>query len=251
MLETTQPNISRIMQSINTAYTVYYNLKRKRCGHLFQGRFKSIVVDKDSYLLELTRYIHLNPVRAKIVESPEEFRWSSYNDYLKGTSASLVDTAEAFRYIGMSKSQYKEFVLKGLQVKKSPFENLYAGFILGKAGFVKDTLKAMKGIDKDTEFSYKRIACGIDAELILDKAASYYKISIETIIKAKRRPLLAKQIAVYLLKKYTGLTNEQIGVKFEITYSAVSKIAKEAERLIKENKGVSADIENIISQFKV
>ena len=59
LFETTQANLSRIMQSLNTAYTVYYNVKRKRSGHLFQGRYKSILVDKDNYLLELTRYIHL------------------------------------------------------------------------------------------------------------------------------------------------------------------------------------------------
>ena len=80
--ETTQPNLSAIMHFINTAYTTYYNIKRQRCGHLFQGRYKSILVDADTYFLELTRYIHLNPVKAKIATTPLEYQWSSYKGYL-------------------------------------------------------------------------------------------------------------------------------------------------------------------------
>lgn len=73
IIETPEANLSRAMHYINGSYTTYFNIKRKRSGHLFQGRFKSILVDKDNYLLELSRYIHLNPVRAGIVEKPEDY----------------------------------------------------------------------------------------------------------------------------------------------------------------------------------
>jgi len=82
LIETAQANLPRIMQSINTAYTVYYNTKRKQCGHLFQGRFKSILVEADSYFAQLTRYIHLNPIKAKIAINPGEYHWCSYNAYI-------------------------------------------------------------------------------------------------------------------------------------------------------------------------
>ncbi len=78
LMETPKANISQIMQNINTSYTVYVNRKYLRSGHLFQGRFKGIIVDKDEYLATLSRYIHLNPVRAAIVEKPEDYRWTSY-----------------------------------------------------------------------------------------------------------------------------------------------------------------------------
>jgi REP element-mobilizing transposase RayT len=70
------------MRHINGAYTTYFNVKRGRSGHLFQGRYKAILVDIDEYAKELSRYIHLNPVRAKIVETPEEYDWSSYQFYI-------------------------------------------------------------------------------------------------------------------------------------------------------------------------
>jgi len=71
------------MRHINGAYTTYFNRKRQRDGHLFQGRYKAIVVDADEYAGELSRYIHLNPVRAGVVEGPEEYQWSSYQYYIE------------------------------------------------------------------------------------------------------------------------------------------------------------------------
>jgi putative transposase len=75
--ETPSGNLSQIMRHINSAYTTYFNVKRDRSGHLFQGSYKAILVDMDEYAKELSRYVHLNPVRAKIVETPEEYDWSS------------------------------------------------------------------------------------------------------------------------------------------------------------------------------
>lgn len=75
LVETPEGNLSQIMRHINGAYTNYFNTKRQRAGHLFQGRYKAILVEKDAYSLELSRYIHLNPVRAGMVQLPEDYRW--------------------------------------------------------------------------------------------------------------------------------------------------------------------------------
>jgi REP element-mobilizing transposase RayT len=82
LLETPLGNLSQIMQHVNGAYTNYFNTKHKRSGHLFQGRFNAILIEADAYLRELSRYIHLNPVRAGIITRPEDYRWSSYADYI-------------------------------------------------------------------------------------------------------------------------------------------------------------------------
>ena len=78
LLETPSGNLSQIMRHINGAYTTYFNKKRQRVGHLLQGRFKSILVDMDEYCKELSRYIHLNPIRAKMIDNLKDYRWSSY-----------------------------------------------------------------------------------------------------------------------------------------------------------------------------
>jgi hypothetical protein len=79
--------MNRSLHDLNTAYTNYFNRRHDRAGHLFQGRYRSILVDKDSYLVELSRYIHLNPVRAGMVRRPEAYRWSSYGSYLSRRSS--------------------------------------------------------------------------------------------------------------------------------------------------------------------
>jgi len=82
LLETPNSDVSRILHYINGSYTNYINRRKKRSGHLFQGRFKAVLVDVDSYFLELSRYLHLNPVRARMVTKPEDYPYSSYRSYI-------------------------------------------------------------------------------------------------------------------------------------------------------------------------
>lgn len=92
-IQVNQVNLSRIMQNIAFRYARYVNKEHNRIGHLFQGRFKSILVESNRYLKELIRYIHLNPVRAGMVVNPEDYRWSSHNTYL-GTDSLLWITRD-------------------------------------------------------------------------------------------------------------------------------------------------------------
>jgi REP element-mobilizing transposase RayT len=79
LLETPKANLSQIMRGLNGRYTRFFNKTRQRMGHMFQGRYKAIIVQKDNYLLELSRYIILNPVHAGIIDVPENYSWSSYS----------------------------------------------------------------------------------------------------------------------------------------------------------------------------
>jgi REP element-mobilizing transposase RayT len=78
LIETPLPNLSQAIKWINGSYAMYFNRKRALSGHLFQGRFKAILIDADEYLKHLSRYIHLNPVRAAMVEYLKDYPWSSY-----------------------------------------------------------------------------------------------------------------------------------------------------------------------------
>ena len=84
LIEVEEIPLNRIMQCLLFRYTRYFNRRQGEVGHLFQGRYKAIVCDKDAYLLELVRYIHLNPVRAKIVKVPEDYVWTGHLSYLGG-----------------------------------------------------------------------------------------------------------------------------------------------------------------------
>ncbi|MBI5206336.1 MAG: transposase [Candidatus Firestonebacteria bacterium] len=251
LIETLKPNLPQAIHSINSSYTTYFNLKHKKCGHVFQGRYKSLVVDKDNYFLELTRYIHLNPVRAKIVDTPDKYIWSSYNGYINKKGDGIIDKKEVANNIEMTVSSYKSFVLEAIGKKEDLFKDLYAGFILGGAKFIKDKLKDLKHQVEDGEYSYKKFLLDdIKENEIVNAVAKKYKKIPEEIYNRKRRPCLEKKIAIYLMKRLTNLPNKDIGKLFIISYSAVSKASSWVEKEMNENKRFNKEIGELLSHFK-
>ncbi len=142
LLETPSANLPQIMRHINGAYTAYFNAKRARRGHLFQGRYKAILVDKDSYAKALSRYIHLNPVRAGMVKTPGAYPWSSYNAYIgKSEVHEWLQRDFILAYFGKNaataQKRYRQFVraLVGHEYE-SPLAVAKGTLVLGPAEFV-------------------------------------------------------------------------------------------------------------------
>ena len=147
LLETPDANLSRGMRQLNGVYTQAFNRQRGRKGHVLQGRFKSILVEKDSYLLELARYVVLNPVRASMVQHPRHWRWSSY----RATAGEIV--APDFLTTEWILSQFEEdpdrarrayrvFVKEGHGVRV--WEDLQGGILLGADSFVEKVKPLLK-----------------------------------------------------------------------------------------------------------
>ena len=250
LVETTKPNISKIMQNVNSAYTTYYNIKRHKYGHVFQGRYKSILVDKDSYLLELTRYIHLNPVRAKMVKKPEEYKWSSYKGYLTKEGDGYIDKAQISQVITLDAMRYREFVEEGISQKIDPFKEVYGGFILGKTKFIKEKLKELKDQVESGDYTDKKEIVGhIGIEEIAEVIAQEYKIELEELRQQKNRPSKERNLAIYLMKRVSALSNIEIGKYFNISSTAVSKVVGNVEKEMAGKKQFKAEIEKLLSRF--
>jgi len=141
VIETPDANLSHGMRQLNGTYTQTVNKRHNRAGHIFQGRFRAVVVQKDSHLLELSRYVVLNPVRAGIVTSPEQWRWSSY-PATQGISdqASFLNYHWILSQFGSTKTEargkYKDFVKDGVRDCASPWMSLKGQLILGTEAFV-------------------------------------------------------------------------------------------------------------------
>ncbi len=118
-LKTKDTEISTIMKQINMNYAIYFNNKYGEVGHLFQGRFRSELIDSDTYILELSKYIHLNPVRAELVKRPQEYAWSSYHNYLGNKHDDLVFT---------------DFILDYFKVNAPTMYQVYVESALGASG---------------------------------------------------------------------------------------------------------------------
>lgn len=253
LIETTQENLSKMMHYVNGSYTSYFNCRHKKSGHLFQGRYKSILVDKEAYFMELTRYIHLNPVRAHIVDAPGEYEWSSYQEYTGRRKAWLIDKDRVKLYMDIDNKGYEQFVGEGMSNQKGDrlFDKVYAGFLLGKASFVKESLGMLKPQIAIQEVSYKnqvQRTAGVDE--VVTKIAGYYGERPEDIYGARKKPKRSKKIAVYLSKRLTSMTNRELGVYFGIGHSAVSKAVLDIERRIASERTLQKEIKHLISHFE-
>ena len=251
-IETRQPNLSRIMQYLNSSYTTYYNTKRKKTGHLFHGRFKAIMVDGDSYFLELTRYIHLNQVRAKMVDLPQDYKWSSFKGYIKPKTDKYIDYDKIDRYVKIKPASYREFVLSPVAGAKNIFDQVYAGFFLGKISFIKDKIAELRPQVETGDFAHKRrINAVASINDIIIKAERVFNESKDRIIAKKHSHSNTRKVIIHVARRLTELTNKQIGNYFGISDTAVIKADNNIAALSKEDKGLKRKIDEILSAFRV
>jgi REP element-mobilizing transposase RayT len=218
LLETPEGNLSAGMRRLNGVYTQRFNHRNNQVGHLFQGRFKAILVDKEAYYHELCRYIVLNPVRAGLVDDPTEFRWSSFRSIL-GLSPSpdcLVGEVVLDRF-GKDKKgarrAYQRFVEQGMKVEKSPWEDLHGQCLLGGEGFVECHRHLIQGMDEKREIPR--------TQRYLDRP-SLDDLFAEAETKAKRNRLI---VAAHL---DFGYSQQEIAKHLGIHYSTVSRIFQKA-----------------------
>ncbi len=221
LLETPSGNLSQIMRHINGAYTTYFNTRRQRDGHLFQGRYKAIVVDADEYAGELSRYIHLNPVRAGMVERPEEYRWSSYQYYIGlRKKPRWLETDFVLQYFGKRvitmQKRYRKFVNAFVDKEYgSPLEETVASTILGGIDFVDEI--------KDKYLDGKKVDRNLPALAGLSTGPTIEEISNEVEAVLLQDTALSRKASLYFCHRYSRKTLKEIGSYFGIGESAVSQ----------------------------
>jgi putative transposase len=140
LLETGQVPLSKILQGVNQRFTMYFNWRHGTVGHLFQGRYKAILCDRDAYLLSLVKYLHCNPVRAGMVRQPEEYRWSSHRTYLGLNKDGLVDTGIVLgmfsKDLKRGRRLYHEYMREEEKTPKEEFYQTVDQRVLGDEEFV-------------------------------------------------------------------------------------------------------------------
>ncbi len=215
LIETAASSLSKGMKYLNGTYTQTYNRNHRRVGHVFQGRYKAILVEKDSYLLELSRYIVLNPVRAQMVRAARDWKWSSYR-----ATAGLIDkdpcvtTDWLLSIFGnkkkLAQTRYRDFVKQGKN-QPSPWKSLKNQIYLGSDRFVEDMQCKL-----DPDQSLKDIPK--KQKQAPPKPLSYYKNQYQNPQEA-----MAK---AYLSGHYT---QAEVGAIFGVSYATVSRAVKQYE----------------------
>jgi putative transposase len=249
LLETPAGNLSQIMQHINSAYTTYFNVKRKRAGHLFQGRYKAILVEADEYATELSRYIHLNPVRAGIAAKPEDYSWSSYRSYIGYSPApEWLKREFIFGYFGKraadAMKKYRTFVEELLGAEyDSPLKRTFGTAILGTAGFI-ETVTA-------THLSTKEVERDVPAlrQFAARPAPEEIRSVVNRVIANDEK--LARQAGMYLCHRYSGEKLRAIGAMFNVRESAITEASRLFPLKIEKDKKLGEMIDNIKGTLKI
>ena len=216
LVETPESNLSLGMRQLNGVYTQWFNRTHDRVGHVFQGRFKGIIVQKESHLLELARYIVMNPVRTRMVRAAKDWPWSSYRATIGiaklqgGLNADWLLSAFAKRK-PTAINRYKAFVAEGKR-RPSPWEELTNQVFLGSEKFITNVRKHIPD-DKDLSeipTSQKRP---------LAKPLAYYSDHIH-----------GRDEAIVSAFESGGYSMKQIGEHFGLHYSRISRIVKSKGR---------------------
>lgn len=218
LLETSDGNLSAGMKLLNSAYAQYFNHSHDRTGHLFQGRFKAIVVEKESYLLELCRYIVLNPVRSGIVESPDDYKWSSYRQTagLYQRENSPLSTEWILSQFGFDRftaeREYALFV-NDFDDDASPFEKTRGQLILGGKRFV----ESLTGSDQ-----YRDLPEVPRNQRFLNRPSLEYLFADVSDKGSRNR-------AIYIAHIKHGYSQQEIAKHSGMHYSTISRIIKNLE----------------------
>lgn len=215
LVETPDANLSRGMRQLNGVYTQRYNKKHNKVGHLLQGRYQAILVDKDSYLLELSRYIVLNPVRACMVKNPADWPWSSYcatqgaSQPPEWLSSDSILSVFAKRR-SMAVNRYGEFVKDGIS-KRSPWARLKNQIYLGSDEFV------------------ERMTANIGSAEDLSEIPSAQHRPPPRSLEHYKSEALSRDQAIADAYFSGGYTQAEIGRHFGLHYSRISRIIKRAK----------------------
>lgn len=236
LLETAEIPLSRIMQALQFTYTQKFNRRYKKVGHLFQGRYKAILCQKESYLLELIRYIILNPVRARLVERPIDWRWSSYHDLLRLKNGHIVSFEEVLGLFGKRKGaavkSLQRYINNGLpEGHNESYYRLKDQRILGEDDFAKEVMKT--GEASAGGFEYYEIK--IDE--IIKLVAGRMNIEEAQVRSATRGRAGAKGrgVVAYISKMLGGMTVKEVSIYFGRSEAALSKAIKSAEHEMTSN----------------
>ncbi len=218
--------LSRIMQNLSFRYTRWINGRRKRTGHLFQGRFKAILVDEDSYLLEMVRYTHLNPVRAGMVKDIRDYPWSSHAAYMGFETIPWLETETVLsRFsdrLAAARQRYAEFIIDGLaEGHRSEFHSGSVDVrVLGDDGF---TVRALAGSEK--------LAPKCTFEGCVSLVCQHYQMRPEELSGAgrRRRPSEARAVVAWLIKHHGEMALSAVADRFGRDVSTMSTSVRRLE----------------------
>ena len=239
LVQTPQANLSEFMRHFLVTYTVRFNRRNGRTGHVFQGRFKSLLVDEDEYLLPLSRYIHLNPIRTSQFKNADvqtkcaylkTYHWSTFPGYcyLRKRNKNIDYGWFLGTYFGedtaKSRRRCREYVNCAIEDEiENPFEEVVHQSILGAADFVDWVRQKLPRQGQREVPSLRKLQQDISVESIIEEVAKAGNAQVDDLRDRKTKLKDLRQIAMELSYRYSNCKQTEIGMIFGVDYSTVSQ----------------------------
>jgi REP element-mobilizing transposase RayT len=225
LMETKSVPLSKIMQGIQFSYTQSYNRRHRKVGHLFQGRYKAILCDRDAYLLELVRYIHVNPGRLRVPDDPWRYRWSSHGAYLGKSSPVKVDTREILSRFGSridaARRGYQGFMEDGMiQGHEEKYYQTLDQRFLGDERFVNEVAERSEA--KEVEIEGKKVGFARLLQALCTMRNVDSKVLLEP--GRQRQWVAPRAQLVYLAREWCGLTAKELAGRLHRDASMISRL---------------------------
>ncbi len=247
LVKTPRGNLSRAMRHLNGVYTQRFNKVHQRDGALFRGRYKAILVDADSYLLQVARYIHLNPVKANLTQKPQDYKWSSYRSYLNPVQKPhFLQSNDLLNFFGTTVNgleKFQEFTIAGIDKKTEDFYGRKKiSPIFGDEYFIekiKNSLKSILTLQPEIPQQKELLPHPVSIEEIIYVVSQAYEVPRTILLVSKpRKANEARNIAIYLSRTLGGWPLKQIARTFgNNSDSAVGNMVYKIEqRLLKDGQ---------------
>jgi len=230
LIRTREANLSRAIQWLGVSYSVWFNRRHERSGHLFQGRFKSFLIENDRYFTAMCHYIHGNPPRAGLVRRLWNYRWSSYRAYMdRGYEVSWLTTELVLGMYGGSRKEFLKAQEMSLREEKNILDELKHGLYLGSKEFGEECIGRVKKEGCREKPQGRSLLRGRDIRaLSLEILGRLGERDPESALKVRKYRCRNRDVTIYILYQLGVYRNEEIGEVFGVGYTAVTGAVKRA-----------------------
>lgn len=258
LISTPNANLQRAMRHLGGVYTQYYNRDMGCDGALFRGRYKAILVDHDAYLLHVGKYIHLNPLEAKMVERLDAYPWSSYPAYVgKANKPNWLSCDMTYQNLTESRQKHRAYrsYVEGMELSTDIvdfYNKKRVTPILGDDAFKKYAAGSSPSNNKEAP-RYERQFCVPSLTKIVGHVAEAYGVTQQSIMKSERgrgQRNWPRSVAMYLSQRVGDYTLSELAKHFGLNhYGSVSSQVRQVKKLMMEDKRITKEINTIITRF--
>jgi len=251
LVHTKEANLSRAIQWLGVSYSVWFNRKYQRSGHLFQGRFKSFLIENDRYFTTMCLYIHGNPLRARIVKRLSDYRWSSYQAYAdKKHEVSWLTTELVLGMYGGSRKRFLRAQRVFFEERPNLLEDLRHGLYLGSEEFSEECIERFKGGKHHEKPQARSLLRSRDIRaLSIRILKGLGEKDPESVLKVRKYRCQNRDFAIYVLYQLGVYLNKEIGKVFGVGYTAVPGAVKRGQEYLRSDGQLERLVKKIIADI--